>query len=168
MNKSLKIMRRWKNPLISVLQKNVIYCHQIKKYCVLVYTSESRPQKMTINIICIQELVQMDNSYIEKVYLKVSYAPVGSIKFLQNIIPIESAEGAITFILDISNAYQNNIIPSPRSAYDPKIKCIQNYILPNPEEIVYLSLPCIHLEWFKIKWPKYPLVKNNTKEPCIQ
>ena len=82
-------------------------------------------------------------------YLKVSYAPVGSIKFLQNIIPIESAEGAITFILDISNAYQNNI-------------------LPNPEEIVYLSLPCIHLEWFKIKWPKYPLVKNNPKEPCIQ
>ena len=43
---------------------------------------------------------------------------------------IASAEGFILFVLVISNAFQNNI-------------------LPNPEEIVYPSLPYIYLDWYK-------------------
>ena len=33
--------------------------------------------------------------------------------------------------------------------------------LPNPEEMVYICLPHIYLEWFKIKRPKHPLASIN-------
>ena len=49
---------------------------------------------------------------------------------LHIIMAIASAEGLIIFVLDISNAFQNNI-------------------LPNPEEIVYPSLPYIYLDLYK-------------------
>ena len=61
----------------------------------------------------------------------VSYTPLVRIKYIQIIIAIASAEGLIFFILDISNTFQN-------------------IILPNPEERVYISLPRLYLERFKI------------------
>ena len=64
------------------------------------------------------------SSMIEGFDLAVSYAPVSGIRSLHIIISIESAEILIIFILDISNAFQNNIQP-------------------NPEERVYISLPHI-------------------------
>ena len=34
--------------------------------------------------------------------------------------------------------------------------------------MVYLSLPHLYLEWFKIKWTKHPLSSINAKELFIQ
>ena len=68
---------------------------------------------------------------------------------LQIIAEIAFAESLIIFVLDISNALQNTIIP-------------------NPAERVYISLPHIYLEWFKIKFPKHPLASINQKGICIQ
>ena len=59
------------------------------------------------------------------------------------IIAIASAEGLIIFVLDISNAFQNTI-------------------LPNTVEQVYLSLSHRYLEWLK-KWPKHQLSSRNQK-----
>ena len=53
------------------------------------------------------------------------------------------------FVLNISNNFQNIIIP-------------------NTAEIVYLSLPHIYLEWYKIKFPKHPLASRNQKNLRIQ
>ena len=75
----------------------------------------------------------------------VSYAPVSGIRYLRIIITISYAEGLIICILDISNAFQNTIIT-------------------NPEEIVYLILTHLYLEYFKIKWPKHPFSSRNLKE----
>ena len=63
---------------------------------------------------------------IEGVDFTVSYAPVSGIRSLCIIIEIVSAEGLYIFVLDISNAFQNAI-------------------LPDPAERVYLSLPHIHM-----------------------
>ena len=79
----------------------------------------------------------------------VSYVPVDVIRSHCVIILITSAEGLIRFVLEIS--------------YD-----FQNTILPNPAEIVYLSLPYLYLDWYKIKFLKHPLVSINQKELCIQ
>ena len=81
--------------------------------------------------------------------LTVSYAPVSDICSLRIIIAIASAEGLILFVLDISSAFQNTI-------------------LPNPAEIVYISLPYIYSYWYKIKCPKHQLASRNRKELCIQ
>ena len=81
---------------------------------------------------------------LEGVELNVSYTYVARIKPLKIIIAISSTEGLTIFILDIYKAFQNTI-------------------LPNPEEMVYLSLPNLYLEWFKIKWPKHTLWSGNTR-----
>ena len=86
---------------------------------------------------------------LEVVDFTVSYAPVAVILSLHIIIAISYAEGLIISVLDISNAFQN-------------------IILPDPVERVYLILTYIHLDWYKIKWPKHPLASINQKELCIQ
>ena len=85
---------------------------------------------------------------IEGVWFAVSYAPVSGISYLCIIIAIASAEGISIFVLDISNTFQNTI-------------------LPNPVEIVYLRSPYIYLDWYKRR-PKHPLASRNQKELCIQ
>ena len=67
-----------------------------------------------------------ESSILEGVYFNVSYVPVDGIRYLRIIVSISSAEDLIVFVLDISNAFQNNI-------------------LPNPARIIYLSLPYIYL-----------------------
>ena len=64
------------------------------------------------------------SSMIEGVSFAVWYVPVIGIKHLRIIISIASAEYMITFLLDISNEFHNDI-------------------LPNPKELFYLSLPYI-------------------------
>ena len=86
---------------------------------------------------------------IEGLEFNVSYVPVAGIISLCIIIAIESVSGLIIFVLDISNDFQNTI-------------------LPNLEEIVYISLPHIYLEWFKRKWPKHPLASRKQKYIWIQ
>ena len=81
---------------------------------------------------------------IEVVGFTVSYAPVSGIKSLCIIIAVASIEFLILFILDISNAFQN-------------------IIFTNPVEKLYLSLPYLYLDWYKIKWPKHPLASSNQK-----
>ena len=65
---------------------------------------------------------------LEGVYFTVSYTPVADILSLCVIIEISSSGGLILFVLDISNAFQNTI-------------------LPNPAEIIYLILACIYPYW---------------------
>ena len=48
------------------------------------------------------------------------------------------------------------------------IQLLIKYYLLNTEERVYLSLPHLFLEWFKIKWPKHPWASINPKELFIQ
>ena len=82
---------------------------------------------------------------LEGVGLSVSYAPVSGIRYVHIIIAITSAEDLIFFVLEISNNFQNNI-------------------LPNPKERVYFSLPHLYLGLFKIKWQKihyHQEIKNN-------
>ena len=64
---------------------------------------------------------------IEGVDFTVSYTPVVIIKPVFIIIKFASEERFINFILDISSAFKNTI-------------------LPNTKEIVYLSLPSLYLE----------------------
>ena len=86
---------------------------------------------------------------IEVVDFTVSYEPVAGIRSLCIIITISPVEGLIIFVLDISNAFQNTI-------------------LPNPAEGFYLILPYLYLYCYKMKWPKHPLASINNKELCIQ
>ena len=86
---------------------------------------------------------------IEVVNFTVSYAHVSVINSLQIIIPIASVEGLIIFVLEISIEFQSTIIP-------------------NPAEIVYLSLPSIYLDWYKRICPKHLLAPINHKELRIQ
>ena len=55
----------------------------------------------------------------------------------------------MTLVILTSNAFQNNILPYPK-------------------EILYLDVPHLYLEWFKIKWPKFPLASINPRFICIQ
>ena len=86
---------------------------------------------------------------LEGVDFTISYASVSSINSLFIVISIASAEFLILFVLDISNAFKNTV-------------------LPYPVERVYLSLAHLYLEWYKIKSPKHPLASINQKELCIQ
>ena len=69
---------------------------------------------------------------IKGVYFTVSYEPVAGILSLCIIIAISYIEGLIIFVLDISNAFQNEI-------------------LTNPKERVYISLLHIYMERLKRK-----------------
>ena len=70
-----------------------------------------------------------DGSYmLEGDDFTVSYATVSGICSLRIFISIESVEGLITFVLDISNVFQNTIL---------------HY----PEEIIYPSLLYLYLDW---------------------
>ena len=86
---------------------------------------------------------------LEEFDITIPYAPVSGIRSLCIIIAIAFAEGLILILLDIYNALQNNI-------------------LYNPTERVYLNLPCICMHWYKRNFPKYPLSSRNQKELCIQ
>ena len=81
-----------------------------------------------------QEHLKMENPCFEISYFTLSYVSVAGISSLCIITAIDSAEGLIIFVLDVYNDFQNTI-------------------LPNPAEIVYLSLPYLYLDWYKIKWP---------------
>ena len=61
------------------------------------------------------------SSMIEGIDLKFSCAPVEGIKYLRNIIKIESSEGVIIFILDIFNAFQNSILTELKERFNPSL-----------------------------------------------
>ena len=52
------------------------------------------------------------SSMLEGVDFTVSYAPVSGIRSLHIIIEIAYVEGLVLFVLDISNAFQNIILPN--------------------------------------------------------
>ena len=79
----------------------------------------------------------------------ISYAHMAGIKTLRITTAIEYAEGLTIFILDISDAFQNNIFS-------------------NTEEMVYISSPHLYVERFKRKCTKYPLASRKPIELCIQ
>ena len=82
-----------------------------------VKTTDIDNQYELYSIICVDGA-----SLLEGVDFKVSYAPLAGILSLHIIIEISSVEGLIIFVLNISNAFHNTI-------------------LPKPAEMVYLNLP---------------------------
>ena len=86
---------------------------------------------------------------LEVFHSTLSYAPVVGIHSLRIIVAITYEEGIIIFVLDISNAFQN-------------------FILPHPAEIVYLRLPYLYLDCYKREYPKHTLASRNQKELCTQ
>ena len=74
---------------------------------------------------------------------------MAGILYLFIIIDISSTEVLILFLLDISNAFQNTI-------------------LPNPAERVCIILPYLFMDWYNIKCPKHPLASINQKGLYIQ
>ena len=89
------------------------------------------------------------SSMLEGVDFTVSYAPVVGIFYLHVIIAIVYSEGLINFVLDLSNAIQNTIIP-------------------NTSKRVYLKFPHLYLEWFKRTLPEHLLAAINQNNICIQ
>jgi hypothetical protein len=78
-----------------------------------------------------------------------SYSPVASIDSIRLLLNLAAASGLLISILDISNAFQNSII------FDAS-------------ERVYLSLPPLYLDWFRMQWPDYHLPSLNIKDLVIQ
>ena len=89
------------------------------------------------------------SSMLEGVDFTVSYAKVAVIRPLSTIIAILYEEVLIIFVLYISNAFHNKI-------------------LPNSEEMFYLSLPRLCIEFHKRKWLNHPLASINKKDLFIQ
>jgi hypothetical protein len=78
-----------------------------------------------------------------------SYSPVGSIDSIRILLSIAAYSGLLISIMDISNAVQNSII------FDAT-------------ERVFISLPPLYLDWFRHQWPDYTLPSLNVKDLVIQ
>ena len=122
------ISKSWKNSKIHHIQSPFLrsslppYTKILgQRIYVRVKTSDIENQYDKFSITCADE-----SSILEGVYFTVSYAPLDGISSLHIIIEISSSEVLIIFVLDVSNDFQNTI-------------------LPNPEEIIYLSLPHLYL-----------------------
>ena len=69
-----------------------------------------------------------------------SYAPVIDGDSLLLMISVATSKGMIFYFLDISNAFQSNIIHDPRRRH-------------------YLHLPSLYMKWFRLRFPRHPLSK---------
>ena len=78
-----------------------------------------------------------------------SYAPVCDGDSFRLVIAIAAEEGMIGYFLDISNAFQTNVIF-------------------NPNDRFYIRIPPLYMEWFRHKWPTHHILKYHQKDLCIQ
>ena len=78
-----------------------------------------------------------------------SYAPVCDGDSFRLVVAIAAEEGMIGYFLDISNAFQTNVIFDPRDRF-------------------YIHIPPLYMEWFKQKWSGHPILKYHQKDLCIQ
>ena len=56
------------------------------------------------------------------------------------IISLSNSKGMVFYFLNISNAFQSNVIHKPSKRY-------------------YLHLPTIYMQWFRLCFPNHPLIK---------
>ena len=73
-----------------------------------------------------------------------SYAPVIDGDILLLMIAVATSMGMVFYFLDISNAFQSNIIHDPAKRH-------------------YIHLPPLYMEWFRFRFPDHPLSKTSTK-----
>ena len=73
-----------------------------------------------------------------------SYAPVIDGDSLMLMIAIATSKKMIFYFLDISNAFQSNIIH-------------------NPAKRQYIRLPTLYMRWFKMRFPNHPLNKEQNQ-----
>ena len=78
-----------------------------------------------------------------------SFAPVIDSPSLHFMIAIATSEGMTFYFIDISNAFQTNVIADPKRRH-------------------YIKLPALYLKWFKSIWPNHPIVQMDPKELCMQ
>ena len=78
-----------------------------------------------------------------------SYAPVCDADSFRLVIAVAAEEGMVGYFLDISNAFQTNVI------FDPN-------------ERFYIRIPPLYMDWFRHKWPEHPILKYNQRDLCIQ
>ena len=127
-----QMTRKWKNPPHSV---HHFFCPSLQPDTKILRPRISFRVKTTgiNNKYDLYSITCADgSSMIKGVYFTVSYEPVAGILSLCIIIAISYIEGLIIFVLDISNAFQNEI-------------------LTNPKERVYISLQHIYMERLKRK-----------------
>ena len=70
-----------------------------------------------------------------------SYAPVIDGDILLLMIAVATSLGMKFYFLDISNAFQSNIIHDPAKCH-------------------YIHLPPLYMEWFRFRFPNHPLSKT--------
>ena len=116
--------------------------------------------KVTIlrpRLTCEVRITDTDNYYEEKIRLcadgsrmvmgvdyDLSYAPVIDGDILLLMIAVATSMGMVFYFLDISNAFQSNIIHDPAKRH-------------------YIHLPPLYMEWFRFRFPDHPLSKTSTK-----
>ena len=80
----------------------------------------------------------------------ISYAPTVDSDSFRLMIAIAAGDKMIIVFIDASNAFQTNVIS-------------------DPNERVFLSLPTMYLDWFRARFPNYPLTKcKDSKELVMQ
>ena len=70
-----------------------------------------------------------------------SYAPVIDGDILLLMIAVSTSLGMTFYFLDISNAFQSNIIHDPNKRH-------------------YMHIPALYMQWFKFRFPNHPLSKT--------
>ena len=78
-----------------------------------------------------------------------SYAPVIDGDSLLLMIALATSKSMVFYFLDISNAFQTNVIHDPSKRH-------------------YLHLPTLYMQWFKLRFPHHPLNKlDHTKTKLV-
>ena len=71
-----------------------------------------------------------------------SYKPVIDGDILLLMIAVETSLNMDVYFLDISNAFQSNIIHDPNRQH-------------------YMYIPVLYMHWFKFRFPSHPLSKTH-------
>ena len=86
---------------------------------------------------------------VEGLDYDLSFAPVIDGPHLYFMIAIATAEDMIFYFVDISNAFQTNVMEDPDKRH-------------------FISLPPLYLQWFRQRWPKHPITKLKPSDLCMQ
>ena len=73
----------------------------------------------------------------------VSYAPTVDVYLFRLLIAIVASDEMIAVVIDASNAFQTNIISDPNKR-------------------IYITLPTMHIEWIRARFPNHPLANAKT------
>ena len=79
---------------------------------------------------------------IEGIDFDLSYAPVIDGNSLMLMIALATSKGMVFYFLDISNAFQTNVIHDPTKRH-------------------YIHMPSMYMQWFCLRFPNHPLSRMN-------